>query len=285
MANRNMRWLALTVFALANLVCWAGIAAAVGLIVSPSVDLGMERLLREGQATAAAMWDQLHEQRSNPTATTEGTAPTQTPAGTETTSEEPIAATPLPGSPAPPTTPQPDSTRQAEANSSADSAPTAAPDSTLETAPLLLANPEFSNLALIDAEMARSAPLRPVQIRYHEDTLNAEIAALWRNNPDLPYRDVRVDLMRDQVVVTGRVSVLGFGVNAEITGDVLVRDCVPVLQIGQLRIAGVMTPKFVRDQVESLVLEAMAWYPSDYPLCLEQLVLEETRATAYGYRR
>jgi hypothetical protein len=29
----------------------------------------------------------------------------------------------------------------------------------------------------------------------------------------------------------------------------------------------------------------MTWYPADYPLCLEQIVLEETRLTCYGYRR
>ena len=153
------------------------------------------------------------------------------------------------------------------------------------SSPLLLADPENSNLALLDAEMDRSAPDRAVQIRYQESALNAEIAALWRNNPDLPYRDVWVDLMRDQVVITGKITVLGFGVNGEVTGQVTVKDCVPVLEIERVGIAGVMTPSFVRDQVESMVLEAMTWYPADYPLCVEQIVLEETRATLYGYRR
>jgi hypothetical protein len=286
MANRNTRWLVLTIFAVANLVCWAGAAAAVGLVVSPTLDLGLETLIREGQATAAAMWERLDQPSSNPTTMPEEADPFPMPAKTGTAGDEPIAAVISTENAAPANTPQPDSTRTAaDSGAVSDSQPTAQPDATLVSSPLLLADPEFNNLALLDAEMARSAPQRAVQIRYQEATLNAEIAALWRNNPDLPFREVWVDLMRDQVVVTGKMTVLGFQVNGEVTGQVAVEDCVPVLEIEQVRIAGVMTPSFVRDQVENMVLEAMTWYPADYPLCLEQIVLEETRATVYGYRR
>jgi len=37
--------------------------------------------------------------------------------------------------------------------------------------------------------------------------------------------------------------------------------------------------------VQDMVFEAMAWYPQDYPLCLEEIVLEDIGATVYGYRR
>jgi hypothetical protein len=285
MFNRNSRWIVLTLVALVNLICWAGVAAAVGLAVSPSLDLGLEALIRKGQATAAALWEQDDQPASFPTATPEEGDKGPLPASPETTGDEPIAAVVTPGNPAPANTPQPDTTRAADSSASPGSQPTAQPVATLVSTPLLLADPEISNLAVLDAEMDRSAPDRAVQIRYQESTLNAEIATLWRNNPDLPYRDVWVDLMRDQVVITGRITVLGFGVNGEVTGQVVVKDCVPMLEIERLRIAGVMTPTFVRDQVESMVLEAMTWYPADYPLCVEQIVLEETRATLYGYRR
>jgi hypothetical protein len=94
-----------------------------------------------------------------------------------------------------------------------------------------------------------------------------------------------VDLQRDQVVITGRITVQGFRVQGQVTGKVVAKDCVPVLEIERLVITGVLTPSFVRDQVEKMVLEAMAWYPVDYPLCIEQIVLEETGATVYGHRR
>ena len=284
MGNRNVRWLKLAAFVLANLIFWVGVSAAMWRIVSPGLDFGLEALLREGQATAVAMWDQLGEPRPSATATPEEAAITPD-EGTEAGGEQPIAAILTPGTPALTDIPEPDTTQEAEGSTGSVSQPTPQAESTLASNPLLLTDPQISDIALLDAEMARSAPERAVQIRYQEVALNAEIAALWRNNPDLPYRDVRVDLMRDQVVVTGQVSVLGFGIDAEVTGKVRVEDCVPVLEIDRLRLAGVMTPAFVRDEVERMIHEAMAWYPANYPLCLEQIVLEETRATVYGYRR
>jgi hypothetical protein len=285
MSSRNLRWILLTLFAVANLVCWAGVAAAVGLAVSPGLDLGLEGFIREGQATAAAMWDQRERQSAYPTATPEEDGENPLPAATRSTGEEPFAAIITPGNPDPASTPQPESTRTADSDPAPSGQPTAPPEATLVSSPLLLADPEISNLAAFDAEMDRSAPDRPVQIRYQESMLNAEIAALWRNNPELPYRDVWVDLQRDQVVITGRITVLGFGVQGEITGQITAKDCVPTLEIERVGIAGVLTPSFVRDQVEDMVLEAMTWYPADYPLCVEQIVLEDTRATVYGYRR
>ena len=285
MPNRNFRWLALTLLALVNLLFWAGVAIAVGLIVSPGVDFGLEGQLREGQATLAAVWEQLGQPRPSSTATPVGALSTPRPAATGTEGEQPIAAILPTGDPVLTSAPEPDTTQQAESSPTPAGTPTAKPEPTLASSPLLLADPEFSNLTLLDAEMARSAPDRAVQIRYQETMLNAEIAALWRNNPELPYRDVWVDLQRDRVVVTGKLTVLGFQVDAEVSGDLTVKDCVPVLEIEALRVAGVMTPAFVRDQVERMVLDAMSWYTADYPLCLEQIVLEDTYATLYGYRR
>lgn len=284
MANRNLRWLALTLFALANLIFWAGAATAVGLAVSQSLNLGLEAFIREGQATAAAVWEQIGRGASNP-AVEPGQQATPVPAQTDSTRDEPLAAVVPPGDLAAPTTPQPNATAVADSGAEAGAMPTPEPEPTLLSHALLLADPSISNLALLDAEMARSTPGRALQIRYQEDALNAEIATLWQNNPDLPYRNVRVDLKRDQVVVTGKISILGFGVKAEVSGTILAMDCVPVLKIERLAVAGVMTPRFVKDQVEDMILEAMAWYPPDYPLCLEQIVLEETRATVYGYCR
>ena len=133
--------------------------------------------------------------------------------------------------------------------------------------------------------MAHSASGRPVQIRYQEATLNREVAQLFEYNPDLPFRDVKIDLKRDVVVLTGKVTVLSFQVDATVTGQVTVEECLPHLEIESVAVAGIMTPRFVRDEVEKMVLDAMTWYPADYPLCLEQIVLEETRATVYGHRR
>jgi hypothetical protein len=159
----------------------------------------------------------------------------------------------------------------------------------LSRAPLLLADPVFSDLSQLNTEMARSAAGRPVQIRYAEGALNREIDSsmdsLAAADPGFPYRDIHIDIKRDRVIVTGEVTVLTFDVLAQVEGTVVARACVPQLEIESLSLGGIMTPRFVRGRVEEMVLEAMAWYPADYPLCIEEIVLEENRATLYGHRR
>jgi hypothetical protein len=290
MFTRNRRWFWLTLFAVANLACWVGGAIAVGLVVGERVDLGVETLIRQGQATAASAWKQASQSVTRSTATPESPGPTVNPPQDETINPSPTMSlsssepTTSGSDPQSVLTPAPDGTSAAGPLTPTEG-PSPEPEATLVSSPLLLADPEISSLSKLDAELSRSAPDRAVQIRYQEDALNREIAALWRNNPELPYRDVYIDMQPDRVAVTGRVAVLGFALNANLTGRVLVQDCVPTLEMESLSVAGIMTPKFVKDQVQDMVFEAMSWYPEDYPLCLQEIVLEDSRATVYGYRR
>jgi hypothetical protein len=317
MFNRGSRWSWLTALALCNLVVWVAIAGVVGLLVGDGVDLGVETLIREGQATAVAAWKEVSEQKPAPAVQPTALPPTAVrlaSAGEKTDREpapprssptsavrwsRPAAAASTPTDPPTPATalsPVPGKAVRRPTHTSAPTSPpatpvappqtpTAVPSPTPITRPLLLADPQISSLTTLDAEMARSAPGRAVQIRYQEAALNQEIAMLWQNNPDLPFRNVQVDLKRDTVVLSGKVTVLGFQVDATVTGNVTVEDCLPLFEIQSISVAGIMTPRFVRDEIEKMVLDAMTWYPADYPLCLEQIVLEETRATVYGHHR
>lgn len=290
MFTGERRWAWLTLFALANLACWVGGAVVVGLVVGERVDLGVETLIRQGQATAVSAWEQASESLARSTVMPDTPGPTVVPAQAETTSPGTEATADLPtpstsgSTPQPGASPVPTSPSAAEP-SSPTQVPSPEPEATLVSSPLLLADPEITSLSKLDAEMSRSAPERAVQIRYQEETLNRQIAALWRNNPELPYRDVQVDLQPGQVAVSGRLTVLGFEVQAELLGQVVAKDCVPQLEVESLSVAGLVTPKFVKDKVQEMIFEAMAWYPEDYPLCLQEIVLEDTKATVYGYRR
>lgn len=309
MFNRESRWYLLTGLALVNLIVWVLIAGIVGLIVSDRIDMGFETLIREGQATAVCAWDDMSKEivvlGAKATATDTDLPRAPLPDAKETApAPEAIATdTPLPPAPtgasaggqatspadrtpevlptatvyAPPTaTPSP---QESEVT------PSPTPTQQLLTTPLLLSDPAITSLSTLDAEMSRSAPGRPVQIDYREETLNGEIAALVEGNPDLPYSNVQLDMRPDEVVLTGRVTLLGFNIDARATGTVTAIDCRPQLQIEQVSLAGLLTPGFVKDEVEKLLLEAMDWYPADHPLCLERIVIEETEATIYGYRR
>jgi hypothetical protein len=148
-----------------------------------------------------------------------------------------------------------------------------------------MSDPDLSSLFNLNAEMERSAVGRPVQIRYDEGPLNEQIAGLLADNPDLPYRDVQVDLNRDEVILNGKVTVVGFEVDTEVTGQVIAESCQPQVAVEDIRVAGLVTPGFVREGIKEIVLDALDWYPPDYPLCMEQIVLEEGRLTVYGSRR
>lgn len=291
------------VLAACNLLFWVAVAAGVGLAVSREVDLGVETLIREQQATAVKAWQQVASGAPRvtvvPTMATAVAAmvtpePTAVEIGAVQTSvaqaSEPTATeTPYPSptlTSAPTSTPRTRPTENlAPVPTPSPEPPTPAPTETPVKNLLLISDDTFSNLAHMGEEMNRSATGRPVLIRYSEAMLNSEIASMIESNPDLPYRNVQVDLKRDLVVVTGDVMLLGFELSTEIEGTVLVEDCRPHTEIQAISIAGVLTPGFVKDQAKEMLVEALDWYPADHPLCLEQIVLEEERATVYGHRR
>ncbi len=287
------------VLAACNLLFWVAVAAGVGLAVSREVDLGVETLIREQQAAAAKAWQQVASGAPRVTAVpTMATAvaalatpaPTAVEIGAVQTS---VAQAGGPTAtetdyPSPALTSAPTSTPRALPTENLAPSPeplTPAPTDTLLKNLLLISDEPFSNLAHMGEEMNRSAAGRPVLIRYSEAMLNSEIASMFANNPDLPYRNVQVDLKKDQVVVTGDVMLVGFEFSTEVEGTILVEDCHPHTEIQAISIAGVLTPGFVKDQAREMLVEALDWYPADYALCLEQIVLEEERVTVYGHRR
>lgn len=306
MSIKNSRWSCLTVLAVCNLAFWLAVAIGVGLLASDKVDLGLESSLRAGQATVVALW-----QQAPPTAGLDAAPGPVNPSPLPIQSErEPPAgqrvasANPTPTSTRvnvqqnfPPTMPPKPSAHNtpalaAQTTPQANTAPTDVPGQPTATPPaalsnnlLLLSDPDAAGLTRLDAEMSRSATGRPVQIRYSEAGLNREIGALLAQNPGLPYQNVHADLKHDGIVLSGQVTVVGVQVNTEVSGRVTAQDCRPQVEIETIAVAGLTTPGFVREGIKDLVLGSLDWYPADYPLCLEQIVLEEDRVTIYGTRR
>lgn len=294
--SRVSHWTLLSILAMANLIVWVSLAIAVGLLLSDELDIGAETLLRERQATAVAIWSgspQAVAPVAQPaTIPTDGVGPASP--SVDNTLPRPGAALSVTPVTAPATATSPPVRTVTSQQATRVAPPTADPggeqpiaqgEATLESRPLLMADPGIGNMVGMNRAMAESAAGRVVQIRYSEAALNEQIKALLSNNPRLPYHDVYIDLRRDQAVVTAGASVLGFDLDTEVVGSVVADDCLPRMEIESIAIEGVYTPNFVRSQIKALVLEALNWYPPDYPLCLEQIVLEEDRATLYGYRR
>jgi hypothetical protein len=285
------RWRWLAILAICNLLLWAGMAVAAGLTIGGKVDLGVETFIRAHRATAIAVWGQAGTKTANILGKSAlgDTGPRPAKVGAPAArSATPTARPRVPTAQPPPLAQTSQAAVQRSASTPQPPAVATAmpePKETPVRSPLLLADPELKNLAGLDAELDRSAVGRAVQIRYQEEALNRAIAALVENNPKLPYQHVQVDLKRDQVIVTGSANVLGFPLSTEVVGTVSVQDCLPQIEVQSISIAGVFTPSFVKDRIKDMLLEAMAWYPPDYPLCLQQIVLEDGRATVYGFRR
>jgi hypothetical protein len=300
MSSSSRRWSWLTVFALCNLGFWVVVAAAVGLAVSDKLDLGVEALIREWQATVVASWTNTSVGTLEPKAKLPLIATSQTVQEKPTTSivwpdptisPSPSKATttslPLPQATATLPPPQEKSKAQPTESSQGSSSiqPEKLPTQSLNSTPLLMADPGLEGLLHIDAEMSHSTQGRAVQIRYQEEALNREITTLLESYPDLPYRNIKVELQRDRVVVTGDVTLLGIEVNTKVQGQVVAQDCLPQVEIENISIADIVAPGFFKDQIKELIGESLSWYPADYPLCLEQIVLEDGRVTIYGARR
>jgi hypothetical protein len=279
------------------------------MVATDRVDLGVETLVREYRVTAVSMWDQAPT-RSLPTATrlpvntekpsTEGAsttvaAPTKSiawpVAQPEAVLTSPPHVQPEVSQPAVSTSVAPavQSTPQTQAIPLSPTVdfpqPTPPPTETPVHTPLLMSDPEMKSLTAMDAEMQRSAVGRTVQIKVRETVLNDEVAAYVENHPDLPFQSVEVDLRRDRVLVSGTALVLKFPVQVTAVGSVIAEDCRPRIEVADISISGVLTPRFVKDEIEDLIHKSVDWYPADYALCIEQIVLEEDRATVYGVRR
>ena len=102
---------------------------------------------------------------------------------------------------------------------------------------------------------------------------------------ELPFDDVRLELGRDQVTASGLSTVLGLQVATEVVGNVVAVNCLPQLQVDEVSVAGVLAPGFFANLIRESLVDAMNWYPTNSPLCLEQIILEEGRVSVYAHRR
>lgn len=280
MFGGKLRRIWLTVLAVSNLVLWLAVAVGVGLLASDEMNLGLEKYLRERQATAVALL-------SRPPAPPAGMAPGSTGL---LEAQSPRVAGQTPGSalalsPTAVTQSQAATGPGTPVSASGGQGSNGQSPETLVSSPLVLSDPGFDSLGQVDAEMARSTVGRQVEIRYREAVLNREITTLIAQSSDLGFRDVQVNFDHDRVIMTGDVTVLGLDVDAEVQGVVVIENCLPRIELQTVSVEGFLTPGFVRDEVAKMVQGALAWYPPDSALCLERIILEEGMVTVYGYRR
>lgn len=279
------RWRRLTLLAAGNLVFWVVLAVIVAMLLSDRVDLGLETWLRTYRATAIAQWDPGASRLTAATEQPAEDAEVPQPRGTEALARHP---TPTPGEvngEGSPSTPRIDFGGAQENPShpeagfpSAQSTPW---DSETRSS-LLITDPALDGL---DAQLGHSTVGNQVEIQYEEPALNQEIVALLKNHPDLPYQLSWIDLEPGGIILTGSSRVWGVPVSIRVDGTLTAERCRPKVEVRSVYIARVLAPRFAQKWVTTRILETMAWFPADYPFCLQEVQLEEERLILVGVRR
>jgi hypothetical protein len=273
--------------AVANLVLWVGLAVGVAMLASDSMNLGIETLVRSGEATAVAYLRQTPAVRADVERKAQGAIAAQDVAGPEARGT--AAAPAISGEGQAGRAPLPVTTAGMDDGLPAvdEAATRAGVQAGQEPAPspLVLSDPGFTGLMQAGSAVELAARGQQVEIYYDEATLNQEIADLIAESGDLPYTNVRLSLNHDRVLVTGVITVLGLRVNAELLGVPVIEDCGLEMDVQALSIGGLLTPRFIKNQASTVALQALDWYPSNSPVCLEAIALDDGSLTVYGYRR
>lgn len=318
MCGRCPRWGRLFFLAALNLAVWLGLAVGVARLAGEDMNLGIEQLVRRGQATAVSYLRLPPAGRPDTVPAGAGAVVAQSRPGAAVeqigaasgepridgaqpggqmdgppieageldvellTPQSGTAVTAAPGAAAPASTDVP-------VLSGSALAPLPPAEATRIAAglaqALILSDPAFSGLMANGSSVEAAAQGQRVEIQYGESRLNQEIAALMAQTEDLPYDDVQLSVHSDRVLVTADVSVLGIGVKTELLGQLVVDECALRMEVSAVSVGGVLTPRFIKNAASDTALRALNWYPADSPLCLDRVVTGEGRLTLYGYRR
>lgn len=107
------------------------------------------------------------------------------------------------------------------------------------------------------------------------------IAWYLSRNPRIPFRDPQVSITPGGVSAKGVAEIAGLSVGLTGWAAIQLRDGVPLVTLEQLDVAGVAVPGFVQDRIQAEV-DSQFSLAQDLPLIIDEVVLEEGRATVRG---
>jgi hypothetical protein len=107
------------------------------------------------------------------------------------------------------------------------------------------------------------------------------IAWYLDRHPSVPFRDPQVFVQPDGITAKGVAEVAGLRVGLTGRATIQLQDGVPLVTVEDLDLAGVAVPGFVRDRIQAEI-DAQFSLAQDLPVSIEELRLEEGRATVRG---
>jgi hypothetical protein len=110
----------------------------------------------------------------------------------------------------------------------------------------------------------------------------AETIAWYLNrHPRIPFREPQVFITPEGVSANGVAEIAGLRVGLTGRAAIQLRDGVPFVTLEDLDVAGVAVPDFVQDRIQAEV-DAQFSLAQDLPLIIDDLILEEGKATVLG---
>lgn len=107
------------------------------------------------------------------------------------------------------------------------------------------------------------------------------IAWYLPRHPNIPFGEPQVFITPDGIAARGVAEIAGLGVDLYGEAHIELRDGVPYVTLGDLDVAGVAVPGFVRNTIQSEI-DAQFALSQNLPLIIDELLLEEGKATVRG---
>jgi hypothetical protein len=107
------------------------------------------------------------------------------------------------------------------------------------------------------------------------------IAWYLEPRPNVPFAEPQVFITPEGVSARGVAEVAGLRVGVSGRAVIFLQDGVPNVTLADLDVAGVAVPGFVRNTIQSEI-DAQFALAQDLPIVIDELVLEEGKATVRG---
>ncbi len=121
----------------------------------------------------------------------------------------------------------------------------------------------------------------PFSLEVTDQEAAETIAWYLRGHPTIPFGEPQVTITPDGVSAKGVAQIAGLRVGLTGQAHVELRDGVPIVTLGDLDVAGVAVPGFAQDRIQDEI-DAQFGLAQDLPLIIEEVMLEEGKATIRG---
>jgi hypothetical protein len=121
----------------------------------------------------------------------------------------------------------------------------------------------------------------PFVIEITDQEAAETIAWYLQRYPRIPFGEPQVFIRPDGVLAKGVAEIAGLRVGLTGEAHIELRDGVPIVTLGDLAVAGVGVPGFVRDRIQQEIDDQFA-LAQTLPLIMDEPVLKEGRATVQG---